>query len=79
MAFNTRPPSHQTIKGAAGAGAIPLSMARVGDRVVGVFDAATGNNASSSFEAVISKDGQVLQSATSDASRQEFYLFLMPN
>jgi hypothetical protein len=63
--------------GRKGAGAIPLPGAVVGEAVSAVINITTLANAAASFEATISKNGQIMQTSGSDLSGQEFWFILI--
>jgi hypothetical protein len=66
---------HTEFVGSNGAGPCNLPSAQVGDTVVGVINVTTRSNESSSFEAAISKAGQIQQTGSANLSANQYYAF----
>lgn len=59
------------------AGAITLTGAAVGDKVVGVANTSDGGSAASSFESTVTVADQIQQSAASDLSTKKYTVLLI--
>jgi hypothetical protein len=68
-------PGHVLFNSINGVGACILPSAQVGDRVLAVINVATGANESTSFEALISKAGQIQQNSASNLSSNQYWAF----
>lgn len=63
--------------GRNGAGAVTLTGAAVGDKVVGVANSTDGANGASSFEATITVANQIQQSSASDLTTKRYTVLLV--
>lgn len=63
--------------GRNGAGAITLTGAAVGDKVIGINNTTDGGSAAASFEATVTVADQVQQSSASDLSTKKYTILLV--
>jgi hypothetical protein len=73
MALTRKEPTQ--IRGRNGAGPIPLSNVRAGEQVFGALNLVIGTNDLSSFESVISVNGQIQQVSVSDLRGSEYLIY----
>jgi hypothetical protein len=77
VAATSPPQVYPPTFGRNGTGGVTLPGAMVGESVIAVLNIATQASAASSFEATISKGGQVQQTSGSNLSTSEFYFILL--